>query len=118
MARKKRGGARPNAGRPKGSRNSRSYKIAADALEEGRARGKLTPIEIMLENMWDAYDKATTAKGTLARIEARQRAQECAKDAAPYCHTRLGTLEVSGIDGDPIENKIVVEFVRSQNSKK
>jgi len=119
-------------GRKKDSRNSRSYKAAVDAMEAGKAKGKLYPVEVMLNNMWDAYDCAmehranrlktnslkTREKETALEIEHRSRAQECAKDVAPFCHTKLGTLEVSGIDGQSIENKIVVEFVKSPHSAK
>lgn len=120
------GGARPYAGSKKKSRHSRSYKAAVDAMEAGKAKGRLYPVEVMLDNMWDAYDKAMTHKKKAAKlvgkskdkqesleIEHRNRAQDYARDVAPFCHTKLGTLEVSGIDGESIENKIVVEFVKS-----
>lgn len=119
-------------GRKRDSRNSRSYKQAVDCMEAGKAKGKPYPVEVMLNNMWDAYDKAMDhkAKGEKStnkkikdqhlaeEITNRQRAQECAKDVAPFCHSKLGTLEVSGVDGGSIENKIVVEFVKSPNSAK
>lgn len=122
----KRGGHRPGAGTKKKSRHSRSYQIAIAAIEEGKAKGRLYPIEVMLDNMWDAYDKAMAHKkkaeksvGKLKEKQLdletinRQKAQDYAVDCAPFCHTKLGTLEVSGIDGEAIENKIVVEFVKS-----
>lgn len=122
-----RGGARANAGRKRGKhRNHRSYKIACEVLEKGRAEGKMSPIEVMLWNMWDAVDKVTAIvkrKATTDKAKRQQRieegnartfAQDCAKDAAPYCHTRLGQLEVTGIDDGDIEHRITVEFVKGK----
>lgn len=122
----KHGGARPFSGRKKGSRHSRSYQIAIAAIEAGKANGRLYPIEVMLDNMWDAYDQAMIHKKKAAKLSGksqekqrdleishRSRAQDYARDVAPFCHSKIGTLEVSGIDGEAIENKIVVEFVKS-----
>ena len=127
----KHGGARPNAGRKRNSRHSRSYQIALKAIEEGKANGRLYPMEVMLDNMWDAYDKAMAHKKKAAKLVGkgkqkeldlettnRNLAQGYACDVAPYCHSKLGSLELSGIDGEAIENKIVVEFVKSGNSAK
>lgn len=74
-----RGGARPGAGRRKGSVSGRTRKrveIAARALNEGK-----TPLEIMLEGMREAYK----AGGPLA-------AMPFAKEAAPYVHPKLSSV--------------------------
>lgn len=89
-----RGGKRPGAGRPKGSRSPATIKrkeIAERALAEG-----ITPLEVMLRTMRDHF-----AAGRLDQASA------VAKDAAPYMHPRLAAVEHSGPGGGPIEHKDV-----------
>src|SRR5215510_7322705 len=66
-----RGGRRPGAGRPVGSKNQRSAEIARAAAEDG-----ITPIEVMLGTMRELWAQGTP--------EAKREAAEIAKDAAPY----------------------------------
>jgi len=69
-----RGGYRPGAGRPKGSKNRRTL-----LLEEGArvaAEAGTTPLEHLLSAMRDENQP------TQVRLDA-------AKAAAPYCHPRL-----------------------------
>ncbi len=80
-----RGGKRPGAGRPKGSPNKapldRLYRVMVDGH---------TPLEVMLANMRRYYKEAVEseeASGKLAN-ELRSAAQQCAMQAAPYCHSR------------------------------
>lgn len=108
-----RGGARtgPNIGRPKGSVNKRNAAIAQIAAKEG-----VTPIEAMLIGMRYHYEKAQQANDTLAvdpetgEVIAAPRAYhyeamlEFARQAAPYIHPRLATVEVSGPAGGAIEH--------------
>jgi hypothetical protein len=75
-----RGGARPGAGRPPGSKNQRSAEIARQAVEAG-----ITPIEVMLSAMRDLWDEGTS--------EAKREAARIAKDAAPYVHPRLASID-------------------------
>jgi hypothetical protein len=75
-----RGGRRPGAGRPVGSKNQRTAEIARAAAESG-----ITPIEVMLGAMRQLW-----AQGTL---EAKREAAEIAKDAAPYIHPRLASID-------------------------
>lgn len=71
------GGARPGAGRPKGAANRRTREIADKAAAEG-----ITPLEVMLKAMMEHYDaKEYTAAAAIA------------KDAAPYIHPRLASVE-------------------------
>lgn len=70
-----RGGARPGAGRPKGAANKRTREIADAAFEGG-----LTPLEYMLGVLRDE------ARSDQERFEA-------AKNAAPYMHPRLTSIE-------------------------
>ena len=75
-----RGGARSGAGRPVGSKNQRSAEVARKAVEAG-----MTPIEVMLTAMRDLWDEGTS--------EAKREAARIAKDAAPYVHPRLASID-------------------------
>src|SRR4026207_522444 len=75
-----RGGRRPGAGRPVGSKNQRSAEIARAAAESG-----ITPIEVMLGTMRELWAQGTP--------EAKRQAAEIAKDAAPYIHPRLASID-------------------------
>jgi hypothetical protein len=75
-----RGGRRPGAGRPVGSKNQRSAEIARAAADSG-----ITPIEVMLGTMRELW-----ARG---KPEAKREAAEIAKDAAPYIHPRLASID-------------------------
>jgi hypothetical protein len=75
-----RGGARPGAGRPPGSMNHRSAEIARQATEAG-----ITPIEVMLSAMRDLWEEGTS--------EGKREAARIAKDAAPYVHPRLSSID-------------------------
>ena len=76
----RRGGARPGAGRPPGSKNHRSAEVARQATEAG-----ITPIEVMLSAMRDLWEEGTS--------EAKREAARIAKDAAPYVHPRLASID-------------------------
>ena len=69
------GGPRPNAGRKKGSLNTRTQKVAERCAEEG-----ITPLEYMLNIMRDPTQEFDT------RMDA-------AKSAAPYIHPKLASVE-------------------------
>ena len=75
-----RGGRRLGAGRPPGSKNRRTQEIARAAAESG-----ITPIEVMLGAMRALWDVGTA--------KAKREAAEIAKDAAPYIHPRLASLD-------------------------
>ena len=75
-----RGGRRPGAGRPVGSKNKRTAELARAAAESG-----ITPIEVMLGAMRELWDQGTP--------EAKREAAEIAKDAAPYIHPRLASID-------------------------
>lgn len=85
-----RGGKRPGAGRPKGAkegsptkraiRREMTERIVENALSEG-----VMPLEVMLAAMREEWNKGN-----------KQLAAEFAKDAAPYCHAKLASIEHSG----------------------
>lgn len=88
---KKRGGARPGAGRKSGGVNKKTREIAEKAIEAG-----LTPLEVMLEAMGEAYNTG----GAVAAFPF-------AKDAAPYMHAKIQAMELTGKDGGPVQTEEV-----------
>lgn len=72
------GGARPGAGRKKGSQNRLSKKNLEIAEKAGP-----TPLEFLLRVMNND-------------VEDMDRRLDAAKAAAPYCHSKLTSVQVSG----------------------
>lgn len=106
-----RGGRREGAGRKPGKANEKTRLVSERILEERLASNKKQPLEVMLDNMEFALNEAgdlmkkiiemkpgeeggMDALKSLLRL--RSMAQECAKDAAPYVHPRLSSVEHSG----------------------
>jgi hypothetical protein len=83
-----RGGARPGAGREKGSGNK---KRSADLVARLHLEG-LTPLDVMLNTMKAFWQMAQNPDGTIDREKA-QAASMIAKDAAPYVHPRLNSID-------------------------
>jgi hypothetical protein len=78
-----RGGRRPGAGRKPGvpaQKTINRLKIAEEAAADG-----ITPLEVMLTQMRSYWDEDTD--------EARAKACDIAKDAAPYLHPRLSAVD-------------------------
>ena len=75
-----RGGARLGAGRPPGSKNQRSAGVARQAADAG-----ITPIEVMLSAMRELWEEGTSV--------SKREAARIAKDAAPYVHPRLASID-------------------------
>jgi hypothetical protein len=110
-----RGGKRPGAGRKPGipTRKTVTRRLIA---EQAAAKG-VTPLDVMLDNMRDAYAQARQAEQTLPSqildintmspkdafdavhaavrrvIDFRRIAEQCASDAAPFIHPRLSAIE-------------------------
>ncbi len=78
-----RGGQRSGAGRPAGAANKKTREIADRAAEQG-----VTPLEVMIEAMRDAYAQGGAAAAFMY-----------AKDAAPYMHAKLASTEMTGKGG-------------------
>ena len=87
-----RGGARPGAGRKKGSLGQRTRLIAEAALVSGEA-----PLNVLLGIMRKAY-----ADNDLSL------ALDAARAAAPFCHPRLAAIEFAGEGGGPIKTEATV----------
>ena len=81
------GGARVGAGAKKGSKKKPSQKkalIEAIAKEKGK-----TPLEVMLEVMNYFLNKAENENDALLKNTYLRSANDSAKDAAPYVHSRM-----------------------------
>jgi len=89
-----RGGKREGAGRKPGSVS----RIDAEARQRALAGGMM-PLDFLLSIMRD--DKQDAA----ARRDA-------AKAAAPYCHARLSSTELSGHGGGPIKTEEISDQTR------
>lgn len=100
-----RGGKRDGAGRPAGSKNRRTEEAAEKTREitEKAAAAGVMPLEVMLEAMREAHKAGNTAL-----------ALECAQMAAPYCHPRLGAVQVNG----DVNGKFVVQTVHGVDGAK
>jgi hypothetical protein len=72
------GGARRGAGRPLGSANRKTLEIANRAAEQG-----ITPLEVMVNIMRDAYD-----------TKDYEKALDAAVKAAPYMHSKLSSMDL------------------------
>lgn len=73
------GGKRNGAGRPKGSPTRKRRKVT----ERIMAAATATPLEVILAAMLHYHEAGD-----------RDKAAAFAKEAAPYCHPRLGSLSV------------------------
>ncbi|TIN80716.1 hypothetical protein [Mesorhizobium sp.] len=82
-----RGGKRKGAGRKPGAATKRTRAIADKATAEG-----LTPLEVMLKAM-----RAHVKNDKL------DEAASIAKDAAPYMHAKLASIQHTGRGGGPIQ---------------
>lgn len=82
-----RGGPRKGAGRPRGAATQRSRQVADRESKSG-----ITPLEVMLKAM-----RAHVEKDDL------DAAASIAKDAAPYMHAKLASVQHSGPKGGPIQ---------------
>lgn len=131
-----RGGKRDGAGRPTGAVTKRTREAAERALATG-----MTPLDVMLDNMRHFQQVAIDAEATLEGLTAdefseavpagaspedqfkfllaqvkktagfRQMAQDAARDAAPYVHPKLASVEHKGDPNNPVAHVHRVELV-------
>lgn len=136
-----RGGKRDGAGRPAGAITKRTREVAERALATG-----MSPLDVMLDNMRHFQQVALDAEATLEGLTAeefseqvppaaspedqfkfllaqvkktvglRQAAQDAARDAAPYVHAKLASIEHKGEDGGPVIHEIIIRGI-SANSR-
>ncbi len=84
------GGPRKGAGRPAGAVTKKTREIADKAMESG-----ITPLEVMLKTMRALVSKAEEQDPANPNIEMLVEASAVAKDAAPYLHPRLSSVEMN-----------------------
>jgi hypothetical protein len=84
------GGARPGAGRKKGSVNAANLK--RNQMVATAVAGGLLPLEFMLRELRSKAPKNATAVQLAAHRVWRM---EAAKNAAPYIHPRLSTTALT-----------------------
>jgi hypothetical protein len=108
------GGKQEGAGRPKGSINKKSQEILVRAASEG-----IMPVEVFLNDMRYFYklgeDKMRIAEMTApgkqqakefrGACELKDIARECARDAAPYVHPKLASLQAN-VNVNNVEAKL------------
>ena len=87
------GGRRRGAGRPKGSKNKRSFEVLKNHVLKG-----MTPVEYMIKTM----------RNHALPAERRDR---MAIAVAPYIHPRLMTHEVSGKAGGALQMEVYSRVV-------
>ena len=109
-----RGGKRPGAGRKNGTPNKATQKRQSEIAESGS-----TPLDALIKKMrfhLSIFDgevaKGDEADGKALSI-AMDKAAEAARDAAPYVHPRLASIQHAGEGGGPIQLEAKVRFVRA-----
>ena len=98
-----RGGKRAGAGRKEHATTVANREVAKAAIESG----KKTPLEVMLEAMHYAMEQVEKTSNVLEKKIFYEAAHAHAKDAAPYLHAKLTSMEVKNPEG---------ETFRTQNS--
>lgn len=91
-----RGGYRPNSGPKADSVRIKNREIAKAAIESG----KKTPLEVMLEAMHYAMEQVAKTENVLEKKIFYEAAHAHAKDAAPYMHAKLATMEIKNPEGE------------------
>lgn len=103
-----RGGKRPGAGRPRGSRDGSPVKreirkaVTEKIVEEVRAEGIL-PLDVMTALMREYWE----AGGTESKEKAAYWADRC----APYFHPKLANVQHTGDPDNPVHQQTRVEMI-------
>ena len=93
-----RGGARPGAGRKKGS-VSKATVYRQEMLAKAAAEG-ISPLEVMMTAMREAWEKGD-----------KEKAVQVAEKAAPYIHAKLAAVQHSGDADNPIHTRTQIQQV-------
>jgi len=103
-----RGGARPNAGRKKGTQNKvtkERAEVTKKVIAQAAADG-ITPLEVMLTAMRMAWD-----------AQKIDEAVAVARDAAPYMHPRLASSTVKINDKRSVSDLDTAELVAALHAE-
>lgn len=103
-----RGGKRDGAGRKRGTPNRANAARQAEAAASG-----LLPVDQHLFRMRYHHDRAAQELGQEVPDRDKVKtelalADEAAKNAAPYVHNKLATVEHTGKDGGAIQYEAVI----------
>lgn len=94
-----RGGSRKGAGRKLGSATTKTREIADRASKSG-----VVPLEVMLDAMRFFHGKASEAHASAEVAMTNYRlAADIAKDAAPYMHPKLASIEYTNGEDGPFQ---------------
>jgi hypothetical protein len=94
------GGAREGSGRKKGSASAKTRAIADKAAKDG-----VTPLEVMLEAMKFSMDQVKATESPIEKKLFYEAAHAHAKDAAPYIHPKLTSVEVKNPPGETFKTE-------------
>jgi hypothetical protein len=115
----KNGGKRPGAGRPRGVPNKHTG--AATLRERILASGQ-TPLQFLVELYRSPMPKRNEGESALTylkRLDCWDRNRVIgAKESAPYLHSKLSSIELTGKDGDAIKHQHRVELVFVEPERK
>ena len=89
-----RGGARPGAGRKRGSVTKKTAEISRQAAAQG-----ITPLEVMMSAMRSFYENGDMEKAVTV-----------AASAAPYMHPRLSASSVDAKHSGDMTQRVVVKI--------
>jgi hypothetical protein len=95
-----RGGKRPGAGRKTGSATKKTREVANLSAHRG-----ISPLEVMLEAMQYAYDEGGPVM-----------AFNYAKDAAPYMHAKIASIDMTTRDETPAPTVVKVVMVDARKT--
>lgn len=111
-----RGGRRERAGRKPGTPNKRTLEMTAIA-KQAAAEG-VTPAHVLAEATRFHFRRYQEAEGDEVKAVHLARAQQAAKDFAPYAHPRIAQIEPQPADdgaddtADPYQGMSQMEFLR------
>lgn len=94
------GGRRPGAGRKKGVPNKVTAEIRRRILETGKS-----PLDVVLWIAEEFVAAASAAHDNDTRLSLLERAAAIEKDALPYLHAKLQSIELTGKDAGPIKTE-------------
>jgi hypothetical protein len=84
------GGRRPGAGRPKGTKGRKA--VSAAIVKKAVSEGKPLPLDVLLFSMDHYYGVAIAVEGLIDEAALKE-ATLLAQAAAPYCHPRLNAVQ-------------------------
>ena len=97
-----RGGARPGAGRKKGS-VTKATVYRQEMLARAAAEG-ISPLEVMMTAMREAWENGD-----------KEKAVQVAEKAAPYIHAKLAAVQHSGDADNPVAYQIMSGVTRQDD---